>query len=127
MIKRITSPNLPHALGPYAHSTILNDIVFVSGQIGLDPQTNIMRETLEERTLQVLRNLSLILEDSGSSMQDVAKITIFLADIASFATVNQIYEAFIGDNYPARATVAAAALPAGALIEMDAIAGLKKV
>lgn len=126
MITRITSPRLPHALGPYAHATILNGVVYVSGQIGLDPQTNIMRETLEEQTIQVLKNLTLILEDSGSSMQDVAKITIYLADIKSFGIVNKLYEEFIGSNYPARATVAVADIPAGALIEMDAIAGLKK-
>jgi 2-iminobutanoate/2-iminopropanoate deaminase len=97
-------------------------MVFASGQLGLDPATGTLRSGLEEQTRQALANLSAVLEEAGASMAGVVKTTIFLVDIAQFATVNAIYGTAFPAPAPARSTVQVAALPLGALVEIEAIA-----
>ena len=104
--KIINAQNAPAAVGPYCHAVEAGDFVFTSGQIGLDPQTQELKEGVAEQTKQVLANLT----------------TVFLADINDFAEINGIYEEAFGDNKPARSCVQAGALPKGALIEIEVIA-----
>lgn len=118
----ISTEKAPAAVGPYSQAVVAGPFIFTSGQIGINPLTGQLRIGIEEQTRQVLANLAAVLEAAGSSMDRIVKTTIFLTDIAEFATVNRIYaEAFSGDP-PARSTVQVAALPLGALVEIEAIA-----
>ncbi len=118
----VSTEKAPAAVGPYSQAVVAGPLVFTSGQIGINPLTGQLRIGIEEQTRQVLANLAAVLEAAGSGMDRILKTTIFLTDIAEFATVNRIYEeAFRGDP-PARSTVQVAALPLGALIEIEAIA-----
>lgn len=118
----IATPHAPAAVGPYSQAIRVGDLVFTAGQIGLDPVTGKLREGLEAQTRQALDNLQAILEAAGSSLHDVVKTTIFLTDISHFPTVNAVYGGVFSNNPPARSTVQVAALPLGALIEIEAIA-----
>jgi len=119
----ITASNAPAALGPYSHGVAAGGFLFTSGQIGLDPATGKMvGDSIEAQTEQVLRNLESVLAAAGMSFADVVKTTIFLADLADFATVNSIYGSRFPSNPPARSCFQVAALPAGAKIEIEAIA-----
>ena len=118
----IKTPNAPAAVGPYSQAIVAGELVFTAGQIGLDPATGTLVEGIEAQTEQVLRNVAAILEAAGVSMADVAKTTVFLADMADFATVNGIYAGHMPDPPPARSTFAVAALPRGARIEIEAVA-----
>jgi len=101
----------------------VGSLVFLSGQIALDPETGELRNsTLEEEVGQVLRNLGAVLAAAGAGVANVAKTTIFLTDMADFAAVNEAYAAFMGEHRPARATIAVKALPKGARVEIEAIA-----
>lgn len=118
----IQTEDAPAAVGPYSQAIQLDNLIFISGQIGLDPENGTLRAGLAEQTRQVLANLAAVLTAAGGSMNTVVKTTIFLTDINDFATVNAIYaEAFDADP-PARSTVQVAALPLGGLIEIEAIA-----
>jgi 2-iminobutanoate/2-iminopropanoate deaminase len=109
-------------VGPYSQAIRAGQHVFTSGQIGINPLTGQLRVGIEEQTRQVLANLAAILTVAGTGMDKVVKTTIFLTDISEFGIVNRIYaEAFSGDP-PARSTVQVAALPLGALVEIEAIA-----
>lgn len=112
----------PAAVGPYSQAIRVGNLVFASGQIGLDPQTGKLRDGLEAQTRQILQNLSAVLAAAGSSMGRVVKTTIFLTDIAAFATVNKIYGEAFPVAPPARSTVQVAALPLGSLVEIEAVA-----
>lgn len=113
----------PKAIGPYSQATILNErLVFVSGQLGLDPKTGALAEGLDAQCHQALKNMSAILEDAGSSMDNVLKTTILLTDMAHFEVVNKIYESYFPNNKPARATFAVKALPKGGVVEIEAVA-----
>ena len=114
--KIINAQNAPAAVGPYCHAVEAGDFVFTSGQIGLDPQTQELKEGVAEQTKQVLANLTAVLKASDLTLDNVIKTTVFLADI------NGIYEEAFGDNKPARSCVQAGALPKGALIEIEVIA-----
>ena len=119
----VATESAPAAIGPYAQANLAAGFVFCSGQIGLDPASGEMvRGGIEAETRQVLANLGAVLAASGSEPSRVVKATIYLADMADFATVNEIYGAWLGEARPARATVAAAGLPKGARVEIDAIA-----
>jgi 2-iminobutanoate/2-iminopropanoate deaminase len=122
MRKIIATQNAPAAVGPYSQAIQAGNFVFTAGQIGLDPATGKLREGLDAQTRQVLSNLQAILEAAGSSLKNVVKTTIFLTNIADFATVNAIYGASFPQEPPARSTVQVAALPLGALIEIEAVA-----
>ena len=121
-MKVIATENAPAAIGPYSQGLDLGNLVFVSGQIPLNPATGTMAETIEEQAAQSLSNLKNILAADGLTMQNVVKTTIFLADLADFAVVNGIYESFFTAPYPARSCVQVAAIPKGAKIEIECIA-----
>ncbi len=121
----INAKKAPAAVGPYVHAVKAGNLVFTSGQIGLIPETGVLAEGIVAQTEQVLKNLGAVLEEAGLSYEDVIKTTVFLDDINDFAAVNEIYaKYFIGDA-PARSCVEVAALPKGALIEIEVIAAEK--
>lgn len=113
----------PKAVGPYSIAVRAGSLVFCSGVIPIDPASGeIAGATIAEQTAQVLHNLQAILEDNGLSLSDVVKTTCFLADLGEFAAFNEVYGRFFGDEAPARSTVEVAALPKGALVEVEALA-----
>jgi 2-iminobutanoate/2-iminopropanoate deaminase len=118
----IATQAAPAAVGPYSQAIKGGNLVFASGQLGLDPATGQLQQGLEAQTRQVLANLSAVLGAAGASMADVVKTTIFLVDIRQFATVNAIYSTAFPTPPPARSTVQVAALPLGGLVEIEAIA-----
>ena len=122
MKKQINTVNAPAAIGPYCHATEANGFIFTSGQLGFDPETGKLREGVEAQARQSFTNLKTVLESAGSSLDDVLKTTVFVADLADFGKVNAIYAEFFGPNYPARSCVQVAALPAGGLVEAEVIA-----
>ncbi len=121
-LKAISTAEAPAAIGPYSQAIDTGDLVFCSGQLGLDPKTGNLREGLEAQARQSLDNLGAVLKSSGLGIDSVVKTTLFLADMKDFAKVNEIYGSFFGDHRPARSTVAVAALPKGGLVEIEAIA-----
>ncbi len=118
----VSAPHAPAALGPYNHAISANGFVFTSGQIGLDPVTGKLAASVEEQTKQVFRNLQEVLSAAGCKFTDVVKATVFLQDLSDFATVNAIYGEQFGGEFPARSCVQVAKLPAGALVEIEAVA-----
>jgi 2-iminobutanoate/2-iminopropanoate deaminase len=118
----IATDKAPGAVGPYSQAVRVGHLVFTAGQIGLDPVLGKLRTGIAAQTRQVMANLQAVLEAAGTSLNQVVKTTIFLQDIADFATVNQIYGSAFTETPPARSTVAVAALPLGALVEIEAIA-----
>ncbi|MBK8810431.1 MAG: RidA family protein [Acidobacteria bacterium] len=125
--KAIETVDAPKAIGPYSQAIVAGDLIFVSGQIGLDPKTGtIVEGGVEAETEQVLKNLEAVLKASNSDFDSVVKSTIFLADIGDFAKVNEIYARKFKAPFPARATVQAAKLPRDAKIEIELTALVKK-
>ena len=120
----IHTDDAPAAVGPYSQAVKTDSMVFTAGQIGLDPSNGKMREGLEDQTRQVLANLEAVLRAAGTDMAHIIKTTIFLTDMADFSVVNAIYADAFDAAPPARSTVAVAALPLGALVEIEAIASL---
>jgi 2-iminobutanoate/2-iminopropanoate deaminase len=119
----ISTPHAPGAIGPYSQAIRADGTLFCSGQLGLDPATGaFVAGDVEAQAEQALRNLVAVLEVAGLTFADVVKTTIFLADMADFATVNGVYGRFVTDPPPARSTVAVAALPRGGRVEIEAIA-----
>ena len=113
----------PFRGAPYSQAIRFRDLVFVSGQLAIDPTTNELVEGgIAEQTEQVLANVRAILEEAGSRLENVLKATIFLVDLGDFAAMNEVYARHMGDVPPARATIEVAGLPTGARIEIDAIA-----
>ena len=123
MKKQIETKSAPSAIGPYSQAIDDGELVFCSGQIGLDPASGKLVEGgIEPQTQTVLDNLRAVLSAAGLSMKDVVKTTIFLVDLNDFETVNRIYGEHFNAPYPARSTVQVAALPRAARVEIDAIA-----
>lgn len=118
----IQTKHAPAAVGPYSQAIKIDGLVFVSGQLGLDPETGKLVDGIEAQARQVLANLNSILTASGSHCDNIVKTTIFLADMADFAAVNSIYAEAFTDAPPARSTVEVSALPLGGLVEIEAIA-----
>ncbi len=115
----------PFRGAPYSQAIVFGELVFVSGQVAIDPETNeFVQGDIATQTELVLRNLGAILEEAGSGLDKLLKTTIFLADFGDFAGMNDVYRSFVGETPPARATVEISTLPSGALIEIDAIAHL---
>ena len=113
----------PAAIGPYSQAVKVGSLVFVSGQIPVDPATGeFAGPDIETQTHQSLKNLKAILEEAGSGLDKVVKTTVFMADMADFATVNSIYAEYFTEPYPARSAVAVKSLPKGVLIEIEVIA-----
>lgn len=123
MNQPIHTPQAPAAIGPYSQAIRAGDLLFVSGQIPLDPATGAFPgEDIATQTRQSLRNLQAILEAAGYSCADVVKTTVLLADMADFAAMNQVYAEFFPENPPARAAFAVKTLPKNARVEIEAIA-----
>jgi 2-iminobutanoate/2-iminopropanoate deaminase len=114
----------PPALGPYSQAIIAGGFVFCSGTAGIDPATGHIPDGIEAQTEQALRNLDAVLAAAGSSMADVVKTTIFYADVADFAMLNEVYARHMPDPPPARSAPANVRLPRGLLVSIDAIAQL---
>lgn len=122
MIKQIATNHAPAAIGPYSQALDLGNLVFVSGQIPVDPETGLMAEGIEAQARQSLTNLKNILAEAGLGMENVVKTTVFLQDLGDFAKVNAVYETFFKAPFPARSCVAVAAIPKGAGVEIECIA-----
>ncbi len=122
----VVSEKAPKAIGPYSVAVQVGNLVFTSGQLGLDPQSgNLAPGGVEAETRQALTNLQHVLADSGSGLEAVVKTTVFLKDMADFQKVNAIYAEFFTENPPARSAVQVAALPKGGLVEIEAVAIIK--
>jgi 2-iminobutanoate/2-iminopropanoate deaminase len=123
MKKIIYSDKAPKAIGPYSQAIEINGMVFLSGQIPLDPTTGKLVEGgIREQTEQVLKNVGCILNEAGLDYGHVVKTTCFLADLADFKDMNEIYAQYYGTNSPARSTIAVKSLPMGSLVEIETIA-----
>ena len=123
MNQSIHTPKAPAAIGPYSQAVQAGNLVFVSGQLPIDPATGeFAGATIGEQTRQSLTNIRSILEAAGYTMNDVVKTTVLLADIGDFAPMNQVYAEFFTDNKPARAAFAVRDIPKGALVEIEAVA-----
>lgn len=122
--KVISTSQAPAAIGPYSQAIRSGDLLFASGQLGLDPATGNLVDGIEAQARQALTNLQAVLAAAGAGIGDVVKTTIFLADMADFATVNAIYGELFRHEPPARSTVQVAALPKGGLVEIEVIARL---
>jgi 2-iminobutanoate/2-iminopropanoate deaminase len=119
-IEPVPTPSAPPAAGPYSPAVRAGDWLVLAGQVGLDPKTGAMVSGgVEPQARQVLANIVAVLGDCGAKLSDVAKSTVFVTDIAQFATVNAIYAEAFGDHRPARSTVQVAALPGGAEVEIE--------
>ena len=122
----ITTDNAPKAIGPYSQAVKVNDFIFVSGQIPIDPHTDeVTKGDIVEQTRQVLKNIGSILVAAGSSLKDVVKTTVYMKDLSKFGEMNQIYGEFFTVPFPARATVEVSNLPKGVDVEIDAVAVVK--
>lgn len=123
MKKVIASPKAPAAVGPYSQAIEINGMLFVSGQLPVNPETGKAPETIEEQTRQSLANAAAILEEAGYSFDDVVKTTVLLSDIKDFAAMNAVYAEHFSGAFPARVCYQVAALPLGVKVEIDLIAG----
>ena len=124
-IQFTSTPKAPRAIGPYSQATRANGLLFTAGQVGFDPATGeLVDGGIAEQTERVLENVRAILEAEGLNMASVVKTTVFLVDMADFAAMNSVYASAFGDHRPARSTVAVAALPRGARVEIEAVAVL---
>ena len=121
-MKQISTPHAPAAIGPYSQALRSGHMVFVSGQIPVDPATGAMADSIEEQAKQALTNLKNVLLAAGLRMDQVIKTTVFLADLKDFPTVNAVYESFFQAPYPARSCVQVAGIPKGAGVEIECIA-----
>ncbi len=119
----VNTQKAPRAIGPYSQAVVAGNTIYTAGQIALDPETMELAEgDVASQTDRVLRNLAAILEAAGSSLNHVVRTTVYLVDMADFPAMNEVYSRHFGDHRPARSTVAVAALPRGARVEIDAVA-----
>lgn len=119
----VTTDDAPKAIGPYSQAVVTDGMIFTAGQIALDPRTGeVVGRTAAEQTEQVLKNLAAILAAAGAGLGEVVKTTVYLADMADFPAMNEVYARHFGNHKPARSTVQAAGLPKGVRVEIDAIA-----
>lgn len=118
----VSTAEAPQAIGPYSQAISIDNLVFCSGQIPLKPDGSLVEGDIAAQARQVLSNLQAVLEASGSSLAQVLKTTVFLADMHEFAAMNAVYAEFFGSNPPARSTVQVARLPRDARVEIEAIA-----
>jgi len=118
----VLTPNAPAPVGPYSQAIVAGGLVFVAGQIPIDPATGDMPDDIADQTRLVLRNVEAVLQAAGATLADVAKTTVFLHDLTQFGAMNDVYATFFATDPPARACVEVARLPKGALVEIEAIA-----
>jgi len=118
----ISTENAPQAIGPYSQAVKAGNLMFISGQIPLNPKTgDLVAESIEDQARQVLENVKSICEAAGRSLDDIVKISIFLTDLSNFAVVNDVMKEYFSEPYPARATVEVSGLPLGVNVEIEAI------
>ncbi len=122
MKKVITTEKAPAAIGPYSQAICAGGMIYVSGQLPVDPKTSEVASSVEEQTKQSMENIKAILEEAGSEMNKVVRCGIFVKDMNDFAKINETYSSYFAEPYPARATVEVARLPKDVLVEIDAIA-----
>ena len=120
--KIIQTENAPAAIGPYSQAILAGDLLFTSGQLGLDPATGTLPEGIEAQTARSLQNIEAVLTQAGFEKTDVIKTTVFIRNMADFPAVNALYAAFFGDHKPARSCVEVSRLPKDGLIEIEAVA-----
>jgi 2-iminobutanoate/2-iminopropanoate deaminase len=119
----VATTDAPQAIGPYSQAIKANGLVFTSGQTPLDPATGSLVEgDFTAQVHRVFRNLEAVLKEAGTGFEKVVKATVYVTDLANFQTLNTIYASYFGDHKPARTTIQAAALPKGAVVEIDLIA-----
>ncbi|MBR3870974.1 MAG: RidA family protein [Clostridia bacterium] len=121
-MKKISTDKAPAAIGPYSQAMVINNMVFTSGQIPVDPATGDIPEGIEAQTNQALTNVKNLLEAAGTSIDNVVKTTVFIQNMSDFSVINEIYQSYFSEPYPARSCVEVAKLPKGVLIEVEAIA-----
>jgi 2-iminobutanoate/2-iminopropanoate deaminase len=123
MKKAIKTEKAPAAIGPYSQAIKTGDLLFVSGQLGIHPETgNFVEGEVKEQAAQVFRNIRAIISEAGYAMSDIVKTTVFLADMSDFAVVNEVYAAQFEGDFPARSAVAVKTLPKNGLVEIEVIA-----
>ena len=122
-IKSVSTNNAPKAIGPYSQAIIANDLVFVSGQIPIDPKTNTLVDIpFKDQVELVINNISEILKEANTDLSKVVKTTVFIKDISKFGEFNEVYGLYFNENKPARSLVEVNNLPKGALVEIEVIA-----
>ena len=125
MKKQVNTSSAPAAIGPYSQGVIAGNLLFVSGQIPINPKDgSLVSNSLESQANQVFQNLLAIIQEAGTSFEHVLKLTIYLTDLENFAAVNQVMEGYFNEPYPARATVEVSRLPKDVEVEIDAIVEL---
>jgi 2-iminobutanoate/2-iminopropanoate deaminase len=128
MKQAVSSPGAPKAIGPYSPAIRVGQLLFVSGQVPIDPATGLMVDgDISAQTRRVFENIGALLSAGGRSFADVARTTVFLADMNDFAAMNEVYGRYFSEPYPARATVQVARLPKDARVEIDVIASYDEV
>lgn len=120
--KTVYTPNAPAAIGPYSQAIAVGNVLYTSGQLGIDPKTGELCSGVEAQTRQSLLNLSAILQTNGMRLGNIVKTTVFVTDLKDFAAVNAVYQTFFTGDCPARSCIQVAALPKGGLVEIECIA-----
>jgi 2-iminobutanoate/2-iminopropanoate deaminase len=121
----ISAPNAPAAVGPYAHAVRAGNLLFCSGQIPLDPKNGeLVAGTVADQAGRCLENLAAVCDAAGATLGDAIRLTIYTTEMASFAAINEVYESFFESDPPARVAVGVAALPRGAMVEIDAVVAI---
>ena len=124
-MKAISTNNAPAAIGPYSQAIEVNGFVYASGQLPIDPATDVFPEGgIKEQTAQSIKNAQMILEAAGTDLKHVVKTTVYLANMSDFAAMNEVYSQFFSEPFPARSAVAVKDLPKGALVEVEVVATL---
>ena len=123
---RIKTNKAPKAIGTYSQGTRVGDFVFTSGQIAINPESgNLVLDKFENEVIQVLDNISAVLESGGSSKNSIIKLTVFLVDLSNFQVVNKVFKEYFNDDFPARSALEVSALPLGVNIEIEAIGAVE--
>ncbi|GGF93709.1 RidA family protein [Paenibacillus albidus] len=123
--KQVATTKAPGAIGPYSQAITTGSWIYTSGQLGLDPETGVLAEGVQDQARQALNNLKAILEEAGASLDHIVKTTVFLKDMNDFVAVNEVYSSFFTEPYPARSAVEVARLPKDGLVEIEAVARKK--
>ncbi len=122
MKQEVKTTDAPEALGPYSQAVVINDTVYVSGQIALNIETNVLEEGIENQTNQVFKNISAILDSVDLNLNNIVKTTVYLTDMNDFTAMNSVYEKYFDYPYPARSLAVVSKLPKNSLIEVEVIA-----
>jgi len=121
MKKTIDTLNAPKAIGPYSQAVLVNDTLYISGQLPIHPLSGLIKDSIEEQTKQALSNLLAIAQEAGFSKEDFVKLQVFMKDLSLFTKMNEVYSNFFGTHKPARVTIEVSRLPRDVLVEIDAI------